>query len=87
MAVVRAVEFERQKSKSLSGVDNSRKGSVDEPIIELVEFINGCEDLFTTSSCSGRVAVISQVRPNFDLLSFFIGHWSISPDSSYTIYQ
>ena len=54
-------EFEHQKFKSLSGFDNSKKGSIDEPIVDLVSFINNLNDFFTTSSCSGRIAVISEV--------------------------
>eukprot|EP00795_Rhopilema_esculentum_P010707 gene10707-19483_t len=53
-------EFEHQKFKSLSGIDNSKKGSIDQPIIDLVSFINNLNDFFTTSSCSGRIAVISE---------------------------
>ena len=37
--------------------DKSKKGSVDAPIIELVNYINRMEDYCTTSSCSGRFAV------------------------------
>ena len=55
-------DFDKQKASSLSGVDNSRKGSVDSRIIELVNYINQSDDLFTTSSCSGRLAIISEVR-------------------------
>ena len=54
-------DFEKQKVKSLSSIDNSKKGSVDSRIIGLVDFINGSNDFFTTSSCSGRLAVISEV--------------------------
>ena len=54
-------DFEKQKLKSLSSIDNSKKGSVDSRIVDLVDFINGSNDFFTTSSCSGRLAVISEV--------------------------
>lgn len=37
--------------------DKSKKGSVDAPITELVNYINKLEDYCTTSSCSGRFAV------------------------------
>lgn len=56
-----ASDFEKQKARSLSGIDNSRKGSIDQPIVDLVEFINKHDDFFTTSCCSGRIAVISEV--------------------------
>lgn len=51
--------FLAQKSAALSGQDFSRKGSVDEPIRELVELINSQDQYFTTSSCSGRIIVLS----------------------------
>lgn len=38
-------------------LDKSKKGSVDEPIIDLVSCINRMHDFCTTSSCSGRFAV------------------------------
>jgi tRNA(Phe) wybutosine-synthesizing methylase Tyw3 len=40
-----------------AGVDFSFKGSIDAPILELVNFINGLDNYYTTSSCSGRASV------------------------------
>lgn len=51
--------FSAQKQAAFAGQDLSRKGSVDEAIKELVEFINSLDQYFTTSSCSGRVLVIA----------------------------
>eukprot|EP00794_Sanderia_malayensis_P015716 gene15716-17301_t len=51
--------FRKQKNSSLSAIDNSRKGSIDTPIVDIVNFINNLDSFFTTSSCSGRVSVIS----------------------------
>lgn len=51
-------QFDRQKQTSLSAVDLSRKGSVDAPIEELIQFINSQRNYFTTSSCSGRIIVV-----------------------------
>lgn len=59
--IVPSIHFDKLKAKSLSGIDNSRKGNVDGRIIELVDFINQLEDFFTTSSCSGRLALLSGV--------------------------
>ncbi|XP_052071987.1 tRNA wybutosine-synthesizing protein 3 homolog [Mytilus californianus] len=47
--------FEKQKKSAVSGVDFSRKGSIDVKIIDLSLFINNQRDYFTTSSCSGRI--------------------------------
>lgn len=38
-------------------LDKSKKGSVDEPIVDLVNYINKTKDYCTTSSCSGRFAI------------------------------
>jgi len=51
--------FSNQKQAAFAGQDLSRKGSVDEPIKELVDFINSLESYFTTSSCSGRIVVLA----------------------------
>ena len=42
--------------------DKSRKGSVDAPIRDLVSDINtlGKGNVFTTSSCSGRVSLVAE---------------------------
>jgi tRNA(Phe) wybutosine-synthesizing methylase Tyw3 len=40
-----------------AGVDFSFKGSIDAPILELVNFLNGLNNYYTTSSCSGRASV------------------------------
>ena len=50
--------FDKQKQNCLSAVDLSRKGSVDEPVVDLVRFINAHKNYFTTSSCSGRIIVV-----------------------------
>ncbi|KAI4311995.1 hypothetical protein MLD38_036854 [Melastoma candidum] len=56
--------FDRRKASTLSslggdGNDRSPKGTIDAPIIPLLEAINRHPDYFTTSSCSGRISVFS----------------------------
>uniref|UniRef100_V9L6I7 tRNA wybutosine-synthesizing protein 3 homolog n=1 Tax=Callorhinchus milii TaxID=7868 RepID=V9L6I7_CALMI len=46
------------KRQRLSGADLSRKGAVDQEISHVVGFVNGSEQFFTTSSCSGRTLLI-----------------------------
>lgn len=53
--------FASWKKQALSGVDFSRKGSIDEAILDLVAFINIQPDYFTTSSCSGRIILFEEV--------------------------
>ena len=55
------IDFGPEKTRALSKVDLSRKGSVDEPIADLVDYLNSLEDFYTTSSCSGRLCVLQEV--------------------------
>jgi tRNA wybutosine-synthesizing protein 3 len=43
--------------KLQAGIDFSPKGSIDAPVVELVNFLNHLSDYVTTSSCSGRISV------------------------------
>ncbi|KAG4302451.1 hypothetical protein PCK1_001287 [Pneumocystis canis] len=38
-------------------LDTSKKGTLDEPIIDLLNLINSNSELVTTSSCSGRISI------------------------------
>ncbi|XP_054836449.1 tRNA wybutosine-synthesizing protein 3 homolog [Eublepharis macularius] len=53
-------DFRRWKEQRLSRADGSRKGSVDEPIADIVRLLNDHDSFCTTSSCSGRVVVLEQ---------------------------
>uniref|UniRef100_J3MLB2 tRNA wybutosine-synthesizing protein 2/3/4 n=1 Tax=Oryza brachyantha TaxID=4533 RepID=J3MLB2_ORYBR len=60
--------FDRRKAAALAALaspapDKSPKGGVDAPIAPLLDAINSHPDLFTTSSCSGRVSVLAQPPP------------------------
>lgn len=50
--------FSQWKQQCLSKVDLSKKGSVDQDIEHIVTLLNGLEQFFTTSSCSGRIIII-----------------------------
>ncbi|MBT7902989.1 hypothetical protein HN587_03925 [Candidatus Woesearchaeota archaeon] len=67
--------FENDKRncmKKLVELDKSRKGSVDDRVKELVEYINSLDDYYTTSSCSGRIILLkvpeSQKKHEFEWL-------------------
>lgn len=45
---------------SATGGDKSRKGSVDAPIAALVQDLNTRSDMYTTSSCSGRISIFGE---------------------------
>jgi len=53
------MDFEEQKEKSLSWKDLSKKGGWDEAIKPLLETINSLDDFYTTSSCAGRIDILS----------------------------
>ncbi|CAI7790134.1 unnamed protein product [Closterium sp. NIES-54] len=55
--------FDARKAAVLAALasverDKSLKGGLDAPIADLVAEINGHDDLFTTSSCSGRISLL-----------------------------
>ncbi|KAK1326195.1 tRNA wybutosine-synthesizing protein 2/3/4 [Acorus calamus] len=59
------MEFERRKSAAMAAMtssspDKSPKGNVDEQIVPLIAAINASDSYFTTSSCSGRISILSQ---------------------------
>uniref|UniRef100_A0A0E0LL90 tRNA wybutosine-synthesizing protein 2/3/4 n=1 Tax=Oryza punctata TaxID=4537 RepID=A0A0E0LL90_ORYPU len=62
------MEFDRRKAAAMAALaspapDKSPKGGVDAPIAPLLDVLNSHPDLFTTSSCSGRVSVLAQPPP------------------------
>ena len=57
--------FKRWKLQTERKNDKSIKGSIDKLIVNLIKLINSREEYCTTSSCSGRICVISdEVLPN-----------------------
>ncbi|XP_036112760.1 tRNA wybutosine-synthesizing protein 3 homolog isoform X2 [Molossus molossus] len=63
----RSAEFPRWKAQCLGKADLSRKGSVDEDVAELVQLLNGREQFFTTSSCSGRIILLDGSINGFEV--------------------
>jgi len=60
------VTFDERKAVTLAALassspDRSPKGSLDAPIADLVSWLNEQPDLFTTSSCSGRISLFQSV--------------------------
>jgi len=47
--------FTNQKKTFLSKLDKSKKGEIDVKVIPLITLINARKDMYTTSSCSGRI--------------------------------
>ncbi len=52
--------FESDKKTTLNKIDKSKKGSIDKPIKPLINKINKNPNFYTTSSCSGRIVLLSK---------------------------
>lgn len=52
------MDFEEQKKKQLSKCDKSSIGSWDKRILGLCKKINKAKNLYTTSSCGGRIVLL-----------------------------
>ena len=84
--------FDKQKQACLAGVDLSRKGSIDAPIVKLTEVINDHCDLFTLSSCSGRIVMLREAddrntvrKAGCDWLC--VSHTELDPNEAVTIFS
>jgi tRNA wybutosine-synthesizing protein 3 len=66
--------FNQRKKEILSKKDKSSKQSWDEKIIPLCEKINGDENYYTSSSCSGRILVIKDCDKKGPNLFEFVSH-------------
>ncbi|TKY54013.1 tRNA wybutosine-synthesizing protein 2/3/4 [Spatholobus suberectus] len=88
------MEFEKRKAATLASLsstesDKSPKGSLDAPIIPLLNALNQSPSYFTTSSCSGRISILSQPlspSPNAKKKArggtwLFVSHDPADPDS------
>jgi tRNA wybutosine-synthesizing protein 3 len=64
--------FEEQKKRAL---ERLRIRGADEEIVGIIEKINRLEDFFTTSSCSGRIALICIPEIGAKREAKFIGKW------------
>lgn len=56
------MNFELRKQQTMDKLykpDKSKKGDVDKPAIQLIEAINKLDNYYTTSSCSGRIAIFT----------------------------
>ena len=70
--------FEEQKKRAL---EKLRIGGADEEVAGIIEKINSFEGFFTTSSCSGRIVLISIPEIGAKRAAKFIGKWHRPPVS------
>jgi len=69
-------KFDMQREKAMKQLAEARKeGKADEDIAELVDIINSDKDLYTTSSCAGRIAVLETPQEHNKLESEWLGKW------------
>ncbi len=64
--------FEEEKQRAL---ERLRQRGADEEVEELLEMINRLNEFFTTSSCSGRIALIGLPEVGAKRDARFIGKW------------
>jgi tRNA wybutosine-synthesizing protein 3 len=70
-------DFDLQKRLCLEKLykpDKSRKGDVDKPIIPLIDYINSLKDYYTTSSCSGRIYLLTESDKKPDVKWLYVSH-------------
>jgi len=72
------MSFEKEKQAQLSGKDLSKKGSIDEKIKKLIAKINKQKEYYTTSSCSGRIILISEGQKKKDAEWIYVSHDKIN---------
>lgn len=73
-----ALIFEKQKDRAL---EKLRIGGADEEIVPIISEINSFEWFFTTSSCSGRIVLISIPEIGAKRAAKFVGKWHRPPVS------
>jgi len=75
------MNFLNEKKQALNKItkfDNSKKGSIDKQIIDLINLINKHSNYYTTSSCSGRIMVIKPSKVKYEAEWLFSSHEVVS---------
>ncbi len=68
--------FLRLRENALRSLEKAiRESKVDKDMIEILEIINKEKNLFTTSSCSGRIVIIEVPYPGAKPGAKFLGKW------------
>lgn len=71
-------EFQFRKKNQLEKKDKSDENKIDKKIKKLCEKINKNEDYYTTSSCSGRIALVKGLREKSEDAFLFKTHNKIN---------
>ena len=74
--------FENEKKQCLEKLDKSKKGSIDKAILPLINKINLSKDYYSTSSCSGRIVLLTRPDNNKknQISWFLVSHDEVSLD-------
>ncbi|MGV8150156.1 MAG: tRNA wybutosine-synthesizing 3 family protein [Candidatus Woesearchaeota archaeon] len=78
-------DFDFQKKICLDKLykpDRSRKGDVDAPIIPLIDYINSLNNFYTTSSCSGRIQLLTEAEKKPDVKWLHVSHELFTNDDT-----
>ncbi len=67
-------DFQLWKKQALSKIDKSPKGTIDEKVLSLCSTINRREDMFTLSTCSGRVIFLETMGSKKGTSFYFSSH-------------
>jgi tRNA wybutosine-synthesizing protein 3 len=70
--------WKKQALEKIISYDKSHVGSIDEKIQSLCTTINNCKDLFTLSSCSGRIALQKKTDKKTKSIWEFVTHLTLS---------
>ena len=70
--------FEEDKKKQLAREDPSNEGKWDDAIKEICEKLNNSDNYYTTSSCSGRIVLIKNLKEKAEGVFLFKSHEKIT---------
>ncbi|MFW5705051.1 MAG: tRNA wybutosine-synthesizing 3 family protein [Nanoarchaeota archaeon] len=80
--------FQLWKKQALSKLDKSTIGSIDEKIKTLCETINSREDMFTLSSCSGRICLNKNANNSkIEKIWLFVSHEKVESEKLWQILE
>jgi len=69
-------DFLKSKERAMYALEKAMKnGEVDEKALPIIEKLNGVEEFFTTSSCSGRIVILEVPSLGKKVDARFLGKW------------
>ena len=69
-------DFLKSKERAMYALEKAMKnGEVDEKALPIIEKLNGVEEFFTTSSCSGRIVILEVPSLGQKVDARFLGKW------------